>query len=119
MIARLPVGKKRELSSIFEAIAGAYVKDLVIRDPYCGARPHRNKLKAFLIAIKVLASSISHIAVQCKEYRDKDGDVEFSQGKCAGIDVGTAKAAQKGLCRNSGDGSKRIAALTGDQAARL
>ena len=73
----LPIGKKRELSSIFEAISGAYIKDLVIRDPYCGARPHRQKLKAFLTAIKALATTVEHVAVQCKEYRDKDGDVEF------------------------------------------
>jgi len=73
----LHAGEKRDLANIFSVVAGCWIKDLVIRDPYCGARPNRGKLKSFLSAIKLLVGEIQHAAIHCKENRDKDGDVEF------------------------------------------
>jgi hypothetical protein len=43
----LQAGEDRDLPTIFRSVAGAYVKELVIRDPYCGAANHRFKLKVF------------------------------------------------------------------------
>jgi hypothetical protein len=40
-------GEDRDLPTIFRSVAGACVKELVIRDPYCGAANHRFKLKVF------------------------------------------------------------------------
>lgn len=73
----LQAGQARDLTNIFRAVAGSWIKDLMIRDPYCGAKPHQGKLKAFLTAIKSLAGEIRHVAIHCKEYRGKNGDVEF------------------------------------------
>jgi hypothetical protein len=70
-------GEARDLKAIFAPVVGAHVKDLILRDPYCGAKPNRGKLQRFLIELKTLAGTIEHLAVHCKEYRDKDGDVEF------------------------------------------
>ena len=47
----LQAGEDRDLSRIFRSVAGAHVKELVIRDPYCGAVTHRLKLKVFLEAL--------------------------------------------------------------------
>ncbi len=73
----LQPGEKRDLASIFSVVVGCYIKELVIRDPYCGANPNRGSLTSFLTAIKLLADSIEHVAIYCKESRDRDGDVEF------------------------------------------
>jgi hypothetical protein len=73
----LPSGEVRDLKVIFAPVVGAHVKDLILRDPYCGAKPNRGNLQRFLAELKVLAGTIEHLAVHCKEYRDKDGDVEF------------------------------------------
>lgn len=76
-IWELHAGEERDLTNIFSAVSGCWIKELVIRDPYCGARPNRGKLKSFLVAIKSLAKEIQHVTIHCKEYRDRDGDVEF------------------------------------------
>ena len=70
-------GVARDLKAIFATVAGAHVKDLILRDPYCGAKPNRGKLQRFLTELKTIAGTIKHVAVHCKEYKDKDGDVEF------------------------------------------
>jgi hypothetical protein len=53
------------------------VKELVIRDPYCGAANHRLKLKVFLEALTTILGTVDHLAIHCRETRDKDGYVEF------------------------------------------
>jgi len=73
----LHVGAPRELKSIFSPVVNAYVKDMIVRDPYCGAKLNRNKLQSFLSEMKCLAKNIEHLAVHCKECREKDGYVEF------------------------------------------
>jgi hypothetical protein len=73
----LHVGDARDLTAIFAPLAGAYVKELVVRDPYCGAKQNRSKLLQFFTAVKGMASTIDHVAVYCKESKDKDGDIEF------------------------------------------
>ena len=73
----LHAGAARDLKAIFVPVEGAFVKDLVLRDPYCGAKPNRGKLQQFLARLKAMADTIQHVEVRCKEYRDKDGDVEF------------------------------------------
>ncbi|MDP2829901.1 MAG: DEAD/DEAH box helicase [Sulfuricellaceae bacterium] len=70
-------GAARDLKAIFAPVVGAYIKDLILRDPYCGTKPNRGKLQRFLAELKTIAGTIEHVAVHCKECRDKDGDVEF------------------------------------------
>ncbi len=73
----LHAGIPRDLKAIFAPVADAHVKDMILRDPYCGAKPNRGKLQRFLSELKAMAGAIEHVAVHCKECRDKDGDVEF------------------------------------------
>ncbi|QDQ29080.1 hypothetical protein FNU76_23520 [Chitinimonas arctica] len=73
----LRAGEARDLDRIFSVVAGSQIKCLTIWDPYCGAKSNRGKLRSFLYAISALAKHIEHVAIHCKEYRDKDGDVEF------------------------------------------
>jgi len=76
-IWELQAGEDRDLPTIFRSVAGAYVKELVIRDPYCGAANHRFKLKVFLEALTKILGTVDHLTIQCRETRDKDGHVEF------------------------------------------
>lgn len=73
----LQAGEDRDLSRIFRSVAGAHVKELVIRDPYCGAVTHRLKLKVFLEALTRIMGKVDHLAIHCRETKDKDGYVEF------------------------------------------
>jgi hypothetical protein len=67
----------RDLATIFKPVVGAHVKNILVRDPYCGAKANRNSLKAFLNKIKELSSHIDAVEISCKENKDRDGDVEF------------------------------------------
>jgi hypothetical protein len=67
----------RDLRGIFGVVVNAHVKEIAIRDPYCGSRAHRSKLKSFLAELGGLASQVEHVSVHCKEVKDRDGDVEF------------------------------------------
>lgn len=73
----LHAGSARDLRAIFAPVLGAHVKNLVVRDPYCGAKQNRGKLQQFLSELKGIASTLEYVSVHCKEHRDKDGDVEF------------------------------------------
>lgn len=73
----LPAGTKRDLKAIFTPVVGVYIKEIMIRDPYCGAEPNRNRLKQFLTEIKAMADTIKHLSIQCKENKGRDGYVEF------------------------------------------
>lgn len=54
-----------------------FVKELTIRDPYCGAPSHQKKLESFLKLMQANASDIEHLTVHCKEVKDRDGHIEF------------------------------------------
>lgn len=73
----LHAGTKRDLKAIFAPVAGAYIKEMKIRDPYCGAEPNRKNLKQFLLEMQSMAGTIEHLTIHCKENRDKDQHVEF------------------------------------------
>lgn len=73
----LHAGTKRDLKVIFAPVAGAYIKEMKIRDPYCGAEPNRKNLKQFLLEMQSMAGTIEHLTIHCKENRDKDQHVEF------------------------------------------
>jgi hypothetical protein len=70
-------GQARDLDDLFSAIAGQYVKEVSLRDPYCGAFKHQRKLGDFLKAIHGKAGTLKRIYVKCKEVTDRDGEVEF------------------------------------------
>lgn len=73
----LHAGTRRDLKVIFAPVAGAYIKELMVRDPYCGLERNRKNLKQFLNEIKGLADTIEHVELHCKEGLDRDGDLEF------------------------------------------
>ena len=70
-------GQARDFDDLFSVIAGQYVKEISLRDPYCGAFKHQRKLGDFLKAIHGKASTVKRIFVKCKEVADRDGEVEF------------------------------------------
>lgn len=70
-------GDLRPFSDIFAVAKGAHIKELAVRDPYCGARPNEQALSAFLRLIQSYATAIDYVSVHCKEVRDRDGEVEF------------------------------------------
>jgi hypothetical protein len=76
-MVELQKGKARDIAGVFAEISGSHVKDVVVRDPYCGARVHRPKLQSFLQALKQLSRNIEHVSVICREHKDRNGDVEF------------------------------------------
>lgn len=73
----LHAGAPRDIKTIFAPVAGAYVKEMMIRDPYCGAEPNRKSLKLFLTEMKAMAGTIAYLTLHCKENKDRDGYVEF------------------------------------------
>lgn len=73
----LHAGTPRDIRAIFAPVAGAYVKEMMVRDPYCGAEPNRKRLKLFLTEMKAIADTIEHLTLHCKENKDRDGHVEF------------------------------------------
>ncbi len=73
----LSPGQARNIGEIFAVTQGMFVKELTIRDPYCGAPSHEKKLESFLKLMQANASEIEHLTVQCKEVKDRDGHVEF------------------------------------------
>lgn len=73
----LHAGTPRDMKTIFAPVAGAYVKEMMVRDPYCGAEPNRKSLKLFLTEVKAMADTIEHLTLHCKENKDRDGYVEF------------------------------------------
>lgn len=73
----LEKGQTRNLNEIFAVTKGAFIKELTIRDPYCGALNNEKKLETFLKLMQSNASSIEHLIVRCKEVKDRDGYVEF------------------------------------------
>lgn len=73
----LSAGEKRSLNEVFSPVAGAYIKDIVIHDPYCGAKANRESLKDFVSQIKNLAGQVEHLAIHCKESHERDPNYEF------------------------------------------
>lgn len=68
-------GVPRDLGSYFEALKGAFVKELVIKDPYCGSGDRQ--LVALQQLIKFVYGQIKQlekISIHCKEpnFRDKN-----------------------------------------------
>lgn len=74
----LNAGTTRDLKTIFAPVLGAHVKEMMVRDPYCGAESNRKNLKQFLAEIRAMSDTIEHLTIHCKENRDsRDGHVEF------------------------------------------
>ena len=53
------------------------MKDIELRDPYCGAQHNVGQLEAFLRFVKESAQTIENIKIRCRENKDRDGSVEF------------------------------------------
>jgi hypothetical protein len=70
-------GASRALEKIFAPLAGAYVKHIEIRDPYCAAKNNIDRLESFLQFVKDTAQTIESIKMRCRENKDRDGYVEF------------------------------------------
>lgn len=74
----LPKGAQRNFEDIFSVAKNAHIKELVIRDPYCGAFNNQRKLSAFLETLLKLAGKIDLLRIRCKELQDRQGNVEFA-----------------------------------------
>jgi hypothetical protein len=73
----LRAGEKRELRRYFAPIGNAYVEEILIRDPYCGAGDeNRNQLLRFLSAICEMVKEIKTTKILCKELNYRDDKYE-------------------------------------------
>lgn len=70
-------GQARNFDDMFSVIVGQYVKEIALRDPYCGACKHQGKLAGFLKILVSKPGIIKSISVKCKEVTGRDGEVEF------------------------------------------
>lgn len=71
-------GVPRDFDDIFSIAKSAHIKELVIRDPYCGAFNNQRKLITFLEFFKKQAEKIDLLRIRCKEIPDRQGNIEFS-----------------------------------------
>lgn len=66
-------GEVRNFSLYFKPITGAYVKEMVIKDPYCGAGEMQlETLFKYFRMIKEIVSDLENIQIICKEQHYKD-----------------------------------------------
>jgi len=64
----LKAGQKREIGKYFKHIKGMYIKEMIIKDPYCGAGPRQlEKLSQFMKEIVILPSEVKKIFIYCRE----------------------------------------------------
>lgn len=68
------VGAERLLSEVFAAIKGLTIKNLVIRDPYCGTERNRQRLKQLLTFLKSHVAVIDRADVYCSEVKERQRD---------------------------------------------
>lgn len=68
----------RNINDIFSDIKGAYIKELIVRDPYCATHQHIQGTRNFLKALQAIAQEVLNIRIYCKEIRAKDGTSEPS-----------------------------------------
>ncbi|WP_300156441.1 DEAD/DEAH box helicase [Solidesulfovibrio sp.] len=61
-------GEPRNLASYFKAIDGAYISEMVIKDPYCGAGQYnRRTLADFISFVTGKAASVKKVKINCRE----------------------------------------------------
>lgn len=68
----LAEGEQRRISDIFGGISGCYVKQITVRDPFCGVKKHRGKLQRFLADLLKLPKTTESVEIHCRE--DKPGE---------------------------------------------
>ncbi|MDO9073129.1 MAG: DEAD/DEAH box helicase [Rubrivivax sp.] len=66
-----PVGAPRPLTEVFAALKGLHVKNLAVRDPYCGTERNRPKLKQMLSFIKGHVGTIERSDVYCSVVKER------------------------------------------------
>lgn len=71
-------GIPRNFDEIFSVAKGAHIKELVLRDPYCGAINNQKRLTYFLELMRKQSKQIDLLRIRCKEIADRQGNVEFS-----------------------------------------
>lgn len=69
-----PVDAPRPLGEVFVAVKGAYIKSLVVRDPYCGTERNRRRLKQLLDFLKGHVSEVGRVDVYCSEVKERERD---------------------------------------------
>jgi hypothetical protein len=69
-----PVGAPRELAEVFSAVKGQHIKNLAVRDPYCGTERNRQRLKHLLSFLKNHVSEIERANVYCSEVKERQRD---------------------------------------------
>jgi hypothetical protein len=85
-------GQRRNLDEIFAAVNDSHVKQLTIRDPFCGNSRNRRRLKSLLAYLIGRASTIERLDVYCKEAKERDGSVEFKHDIAREVETIAAQA---------------------------
>lgn len=69
-------GTPRKVSEVFSVVTGRHVSKVVIRDPYCGLKTQRGKLKRFLTELLKLPKAVDNVEVHCREPHSNDRNYE-------------------------------------------
>ena len=70
------VNEPRDLWSVFAALKGAYIREMVIRDPYCGAVHNRARVGQLVVQVAQLAEKVERVTVHAVETKDRQGRIE-------------------------------------------
>jgi len=68
------VGTPRHLDEVFAALKGLHVKNMIVRDPYCGTERNRQRLKQLLTFLKAHLLDIERVDVYCSEAKERQRD---------------------------------------------
>lgn len=68
------VDTPRPLADVFAALKGMHIKNLVVRDPYCGTERNRKRLKQLLSFLKGHVSELERADVYCSEVKERQRD---------------------------------------------
>ncbi|OQK17983.1 hypothetical protein AU255_09035 [Methyloprofundus sedimenti] len=72
-------GETRDFNAVFSAINGAYIEEMVIRDPFCGSPDwQRARLLQFVTLLLDMVKEVEHIVIHCRELHYKDANYEAS-----------------------------------------
>lgn len=75
----LSAGEARNFNEIFSVLKGAYIEEIVIKDPFCGSPEwQRSNLIQFVGILVSLADKIEKIVIHCRELHYKDANYESS-----------------------------------------
>lgn len=82
----LKAGNPRKIAEYFYALKDAYIDELLIKDPYCGAGKRQIEyLTKFITEIDHVTSKIKNIRIYCREQNYKNPHYEYPSKVCDNI----------------------------------